>query len=120
MALPNPGMTIECDNTALVVTDLQNDFLTPGGKGWSLFADSYARLNTVTNLERLLKTAKESGLSVVVSPHYYYPTDHHWRAPGSAAEVLMDRLPVFQRSGPLTLEGFVGSGADFPEQFKPY
>ena len=32
----------------------------------------------------------------------------------------MDQISVFQRRGPLTLEGFAGSGADFPEQFKPY
>jgi len=120
MGLPNPGMTIEPDRTALVITDLQNDFLTPGGNGWSLLADSFGKLDTVANLERLLKAAKESGLTVLVSPHYYYPTDHHWRAPGSATEVLMNQISAFQRRGPLTLEGFAGSGADFPEQFKPY
>src|SRR5262245_64926426 len=78
MGLPNPGMTIEPDRTALVITDLQNDFLAEGGNGWSLFAESYAKLNTVANLERLLKAAKESGLTVLVSPHYYYTTDRHW------------------------------------------
>lgn len=120
MALPNPGMTIELDRTALVITDLQNDFLSPGGNGWSLLADSYATLDTVANLERLLKAAKQCGLTVLVSPHYYYPTDHHWSAPGGATEELMERIAVFQRRGPLTLDGFAGSGADFPEQFKPY
>lgn len=120
MGLPHPGMVIDRDRTALVVTDLQNDFLTPGGKGWSLLADSYAKLDTVANLERLLKTAQESGLTILVSPHYYYPTDRHWTAPGSATEVLMDRISVFQRRGPLTLEGFAGSGADFPARFQSY
>lgn len=120
MGLPNPGMTIEPDRTALVLTDLQNDFLAAGGNGWSLFADSYAKLDTVANLQRLLKAAKEGGLTVLISPHYYYPSDHHWSAPGSATEVLMNQISVFQRCGPLTLEGFGGSGADFPEQFKPY
>ena len=65
-------------------------------------------------------TAKAAGLPVLISPHYYYPTDKHWTAPGSATEVLMAQLPVFQRQGPLTLDEFAGSGADFPEQFKPY
>lgn len=120
MGLPNPGMTIEPRRTALVVTDLQNDFLSPGGHGWSLLAASYARFDTVANLERLLKAANESGLTVLVSPHYYYPTDRQWSVPGGATEVLMDQISVFQRRGPLTLEGFTGSGADFPEQFKPY
>jgi nicotinamidase-related amidase len=120
MGLPHPDMVIDRDRTALVITDLQNDFLSPGGKGWSLFADSYAKLDTVANLERLLKAAQESGLTILVSPHYYYPTDHHWTAPGSATEVLMERMSVFQRRGPLTLDGFAGSGADFPTRFQPY
>jgi len=120
MGLPSPGMTIEPDRTALVLTDLQNDFLTPGGNGWSLFAESYAKLDTVANLHRLLKAAKEGGLTVLISPHYYYPTDRHWIAPGSATEALMDQISVFQRRGPLTLGDFTGSGADFPEPFKPY
>jgi nicotinamidase-related amidase len=120
MGLPNPGLTLEPGRTALVLTDLQNDFLNPGGNGWALFAESYARNGTVENLERLLKGAKAAGLPVLISPHYYYPTDKHWTAPGSATEVLMAQLPVFQRQGSLTLDGFTGSGADFPEQFKPY
>ncbi len=120
MGLPNPGMILEPDRTALVLTDLQNDFLNPGGNGWALFADSYARNGTVENLKRLLKGAKAAGLPVLISPHYYDPTDRHWTAPGGATEVLMARLPVFQRQGPLTLDGFAGSGADLPEQFKPY
>ena len=32
----------------------------------------------------------------------------------------MGRLGVFARSGPLTLDGFAGSGADWPDRFKPY
>ena len=48
MGLPNPGMTIEADRTALVITDLQNDFLTRGGNGWLLLADSYTKLDCCT------------------------------------------------------------------------
>jgi nicotinamidase-related amidase len=113
-------MNLETGRTALVLTDLQNDFLSPGGRGWALFAESYARNGTVANLERLLKGAKAAGLPVLISPHYYYPTDKDWTAPGSATEVLMANMPVFQRQGPLSLDRFAGSGADFPEQFKPY
>ena len=32
----------------------------------------------------------------------------------------MDQISVFQRRGPLTLDGFQDSGADFPDQFQPY
>src|SRR4051794_28888335 len=67
-------------------------FLSPGGNGWALFADSYARNGTVDNLGRLLKAAKAAGLPVLISPHYFYPTDKDWTAPGGATEVLMAQL----------------------------
>ncbi len=34
MALPNPGMEIDKEQTALVITDPQNDFLSPDGATW--------------------------------------------------------------------------------------
>jgi len=120
MHLPNPGMVIDLRRTALVITDLQNDFLSPGGIGWSLVADSLAENNTIENLETLLKAARRHGLPVFISPDYYYPTDHAWEAPGGALEALMHRMGLFARRGPLTLDGFAGSGADWPERFKPY
>ena len=120
MDLPNPGMTIDARRTALVVTDLQNDFLSPGGIAWGLIADSLAANNTLENLESLLRTARQHGVPVFISPHYYYPTDRAWVSPGGALEAEMQRLGVFAREGPLTLEGFTGSGADWPERFKPY
>jgi hypothetical protein len=33
-ALPNPGMRVEKGRTTLVVTDPQNDFLSPRGVTW--------------------------------------------------------------------------------------
>jgi hypothetical protein len=57
---------------------------------------------------------------VILSPHYYYSTDRKWVAAGGAVEVLMEQLGAASRKDPLTLEGFAGSGADWPERFKPY
>jgi hypothetical protein len=34
--LPDPGMTITQGNTALVITDPQNDFLSPKGVTWGV------------------------------------------------------------------------------------
>lgn len=119
MSLPNPGMTLERGRTAVVLTDMQIDFLEEGGGGWSIFADSYRKHGTIGNLERLVSAAKKNQIPLLISPHYYYETDHQWTAPGTATEVLMDALPVFQRKGPLTLENFAGSGADFPSHLKP-
>ena len=120
MELPNPGMVLDPRRTALVLTDLQNDFLSPGGIAWSLVADSLAENNTIENLESLLRAARRHGLPVFLSPHYYYPADRAWVARGGALEVLMQQMGLFARRGPLTLDGFAGSGADWPERFKPY
>lgn len=117
--LPNPGMTIDRAHTALVLTDPQNDFLSPEGVTWGVVGQSVTDNNTVENIEALLKAAKENGIQVFISPHYYYPTDHGWQFEGSL-EVLMHNLGMFDREGPLSLEGFEGSGADWLERYKPY
>jgi biuret amidohydrolase len=120
MELPSPGMTVDARRTALVITDLQNDFLSPGGIAWGLIAESLAENHTIENIESLLRAARRRGLTVFLSPHYYYPTDGAWMTPGGAVEALMKRMGLFARRGPLTLDGFAGSGADWPERFKPY
>jgi isochorismate hydrolase len=70
MELPNPGMMVDARRTALVITDLQNDFLSPGGIAWGLVAESLAANNTIENIESLLRAARRRGLPVFLSPHY--------------------------------------------------
>lgn len=55
----------------------------------------------------------------VVSPHYYYPTDHNWEFAGTV-ESLMHDIGMFDRLGPLNTDGFDGSGADWLDVLKPY
>ena len=117
--LPDPGMTIDPERTALVITDPQNDFLSPEGVTWGVVGESVTENNTVAHIEVLFKTAKEHGLPVFISPHYYYPADHGWKFEG-ALEVLMHNINMFDRKGPLDLDGFEGSGADWLTQYKPY
>lgn len=117
--LPNPGMEIVVGRTALVLTDPQNDFLSPKGVTWGVVGKSVSENNTVENIEKLFKAAKASGMPVFVSPHYYYPTDHGWKFEG-ALEVLMHNIGMFDRKGPLNLEGFENSGADWLLRYKPY
>ena len=107
------------NDTALVLTDPQNDFLSPEGVTWELVGKSVEENQTVEHIEQLLKAAKDKGYEVFVSPHYYYPTDSGWEF-GGAVENLMHEIGMFDRTGALTLDGFEGSGADFLEQFKPY
>ena len=116
--LPEPGFEID-ETTAIVITDPQNDFLSPKGVMWGVVGKSVTENNTVKNIETLLKVAKENNIPVFISPHYYYPTDHGWMFEGSL-EKLMHNIGMFDRKGPLNLEGFEGSGADFLELYKPY
>jgi nicotinamidase-related amidase len=117
--LPDPGMAITQGNTALVITDPQNDFLSPKGVTWGVVGESVTKNNTVANIESLLKAAKANDIPVFVSPHYYYPTDKGWQFEG-ALETLMHAIGMFDRTGYLDLDGFENSGADFLAQYKPY
>ena len=116
--LPNPGMEVDAPRTAVVLTDPQNDFLSPDGMTWGLVGKSVEANNTVENIETLMKTAKANGIEVFISPHYYYPTDHGWEF-GGAVEAMMHAIGMFDRVGALNTEGFEGSGADWLERYKP-
>ncbi|MCH7507658.1 MAG: cysteine hydrolase [Proteobacteria bacterium] len=117
--LPDPGMEIVPGRTALLITDPQNDFLSPDGVTWGVVGKSVTENNTVANIESLFKAAKANDMPVFVSPHYYYPTDHGWQFEG-ALETLMHNIGMFDRKGALTTEGFAGSGPDWLEIYKPY
>jgi len=117
--LPDPGMQIVPGSTALVVTDPQNDFLSPDGVTWGVVGKNVDENNTVENIDTLFATAKSVGMPVFVSPHYYYPHDHRWEAEG-ALETLMHSIGMFNRKDPLSLEGFEGSGADWLAPYKRY
>jgi nicotinamidase-related amidase len=117
-ALPDPGVTIVPGRTALLITDPQNDFLSAKGVTWGVVGKSVTENNTVENIDSLFAAAKANDMPVFV-PHYYYPTDHGWQFEG-ALEALMHAIGMFDRKGALTTEGFVGSGADWLEQYKKY
>jgi len=116
--LPVPGFEIEPGRTAVVITDPQNDFLHPDGVAWGACGESATENNTVANLKTLMETAIKTGMQLVISPHYYYPTDHGWKFEGTL-EKLMHAIHMFDRKSALNLDGFEGSGADWLEQFKP-
>lgn len=112
-------MNIESNDTALLVVDPQNDFLSEEGATWQLVGDSVTENGTIENIERLFQTAKQNGYEVFVSPHYYYPADHGWKF-GGTIEKVMHEIHMFDRQDALSLEGFEGSGADWLERFKPF
>ncbi|MCK5277517.1 MAG: cysteine hydrolase [Cyclobacteriaceae bacterium] len=116
--LPDPGFTVD-ENTAIVITDPQNDFLSPNGVTWGVVGESVTANNTVENLEMLFKVAKENNITVFVSPHYYFEHDHNWKFEG-ALEVMMHNIKMFDRTDQLSTEGFEGSGADWLDVYKKY
>jgi len=117
--LPDPGVEIVAGRTALLITDPQNDFLSPEGVTWGVVGKSVTDNNTVENIESLFKAAKANEIPVFVSPHYYFPTDHGWQFEG-ALEKLMHNIGMFDRKGALTTDGFEGSGADWLDRYKKY
>ncbi|MGE0040308.1 MAG: cysteine hydrolase [Vicinamibacterales bacterium] len=117
--VPRPGMTPVKGRVGLLVTDPQNDFLSPQGVAWGVVGESVKENGTVEHIEQLLEAAKASDVPVFVSPHYYYPHDHRWQFAG-ALEVLMHDIGMFDRKGALTQAAFEGSGADWLERYKPY
>ena len=110
-------MEINKKDTAVVITDPQNDFLSEKGVTWALVGDSVKENKTVENIERIVKAAKINGFEGFISPHYYYPTDHSWKF-GGTVEKMMHEIKMFDRSGALSLDGFSKSGADWLERYK--
>lgn len=117
--LPEPGFTVTSGDTAIVITDPQNDFLSPEGVTWGVVGQSITENGTVQNLDALFKVADETGIPLFVSPHYYFEHDHKWHFEGTL-ETLMHSIGMFDRKNALSLDGFEGSGADWLDQYKPY
>lgn len=118
-SLPKTNFKLDLKRAALVVIDPQIDFLSPKGVTWPFFGESITENNTVENIDNLFAESKQAGITVAVSPHYYYPQDHDWDF-GGGLEKLMHKIGMFDRKGSLTLEGFENSGADFLPRLKKY
>jgi nicotinamidase-related amidase len=112
-------MNIDKSDTALVVIDPQNDVLSEKGVSWGLVGASVKENNTVENIGRLFKAAKEQGFGVFISPHYLYPHDQAWQFGGLVEKMMLESKEFF-RPDPLGRDGFVGSGADWLDRYKPF
>jgi nicotinamidase-related amidase len=69
-------MEFSKSDTALVVIDPQNDVLSEAGVSWGLAGESIRENNTVENLDRLFRAAKQVGYEVFISPHYLCVESH--------------------------------------------
>jgi nicotinamidase-related amidase len=118
-ALSKGNMALDVTRAALVVVDPQIDFMSPKGLAWPVVGESVTEHNVVSNLGRLFEAAKKAGITVAISPHYYYHWDHTWKVQGPL-EIFQHKIGIFERKGPYAVDGFRGSGADFMPEFKKY
>ncbi len=116
--LPDPGFEID-KNTAIVITDPQNDFLRDDGVAWPVVKESVKENNTIENMSTVFRLAGEYGIKVFISPHYFFPSDKGWKF-GGALEKFMESKGMYERKGRLDMEGFENSGADFLDEFKTH
>jgi nicotinamidase-related amidase len=112
-------MQFQKSDTALVVIDPQNDVLSEQGISWKAVGESVKENNTVENLARLFAAAKRHDYEVFISPHYLYPHDQAWKYGGMVEHAMLDDKEFF-RPDPIGSDGFVGSGADWLDRYKPF
>lgn len=106
-------------HTAVLITDPQNEFLSPEGKLYKLLADNLKELGTVDNIETLMKTAKKTGVALAVDPLVYTALDGDWANAGALQRQLLD-MKALHRQSLAEPKGFEGSGADFYGPYKRY
>lgn len=106
-------------HTAVLITDPQNDFLREDGMLFKLLADNLKELGTIDNIEKLMKTAKTTGIALAVDPLVYNALDGSWSNAGALQRQLLD-MKALHRASLNNPQGFDGSGADFYGPYKPY
>jgi nicotinamidase-related amidase len=101
---------LDLKKTALVIVDPQNDFLSEGGVVWDLVGKGVTETKVVEHLIKLKKTAKEVGIPVFYSPHYYSDEEFKsWMHLNPIDKMMFDRK-MFRKGT---------WGAEFHPQLQP-
>lgn len=71
------------NNTALIIIDPYNDFISDGGKLWPLVKNVIEATGTIKNMLNILTTARKRGIKVFYVPHHRWePGDFmDWKYP---------------------------------------
>ena len=56
--------------------------LSEKGANWASVGASVTENYTVDHMEQIFRTAKSNEYHVLISPHYFYPTDSGWKTAG--------------------------------------
>ncbi len=93
-----PIATYEPSITAVLCVDPYNDFLSEGGKLWPWVKDIAHEVNLLDNLRNIVRTARESDISIFHVPHHRMePGDYeNWKYP-SPYQLLGSRNQVFAK-----------------------
>lgn len=110
--------TFDKNRTAIVITDPQRDFLSSDGKLFGLVKDNMERLDTINNIEALMKASKRAGIKLAVDPLVFTKVDLSRVSAGVLQRQLMDMRALYSET--MSETDFIGSGADFYEPFKKY
>jgi len=100
---------IDSNSTALLVIDPQNDFLAETGVVWDLVGEGVVKNQVVEKLSKLIAKARESGVEVFYSPHYYDKEFEAWKD-NNPIDSLMFERKMFDRNS---------SGSDFHPELTP-
>jgi nicotinamidase-related amidase len=117
-ALAGDIPSLDKSSTAVLITDPQNEFLHPRGKLYNLLEANMKELDTIDNIELLMKTAKKSDVTLAVDPLMYTPLDNNWVNAGALQRQLLD-MKALHAKGSSDKE-LAGTGADYYERYKPY
>ncbi|KAB1187336.1 MULTISPECIES: cysteine hydrolase [Haloferax] len=104
------AVSITPGRTALLITDPQVDFLKPESVVWDHVGETVEENNVVDNLVKLRDAAREGGIRVFYSPHYYESDEYeNWTHLNSIDQIMFDTR-MFDRAG---------SGSAFIPELEP-
>ena len=85
--------TYQRDQTALLLIDPYNDFLSEEGKIWPKVKDVAEANNLLNNLRTIVKAVRTAGIQVIIVPHKRWePTDYqYWKHPNPTQVGMMSR-----------------------------
>ncbi len=83
---------IDTKSTAVLIIDPQNDFLSEGGAVWDLVGKGVRETKVVEHLIEITKTAKEAGIPVFYSLHYYTDDEYeNWTHLNPIDKLMFER-----------------------------
>jgi nicotinamidase-related amidase len=85
------------NRTALIVVDPFNEFLSRWGKMWSSVGATIKEVDLLSNLEKILDSARDVGMQVVYAPHHRWQpgsfSDKKYLHPSQALQIAFKAFP---------------------------